>query len=277
MKSNNKLTSMATKQLNNNTAINSIWFTHVRHATSIIEIGNVKILIDPMLSDKGSLPPVSLTMNKHKNPLISLPFRNSEILNDMNYLLLTHLHFDHFDKEAIRSIEKSVPVLCADPDRKKMHKWGFTTIRSFTSSIDVGDFEISRYPAVHGKGLLSYLMGKGSSYLIGYKGFKIFITGDCILTEALKNTLIEAMPDIVIANAGKAEFRFGKPITMSMKDIQQISGLLKKSKIYVVHLDALNHCSEPREYCKEMITDYPNIFIPVEGEKIKISNLPMAN
>lgn len=41
-------------------------FTHVRHATSFIKLGKMHILIDPMLSEKHSLPPVPFTRNKLK-------------------------------------------------------------------------------------------------------------------------------------------------------------------------------------------------------------------
>jgi L-ascorbate metabolism protein UlaG (beta-lactamase superfamily) len=256
---------------NQDKKITSFKFSHIRHATSTIEIDNRKFLIDPMLSDKESLPPVMLTQNKLNNPRIALPFSIDNIINNVDYLLLTHLHFDHFDKKAIESIPKNQSVLCSKTDTKKLHKLGFSLTRSIDNDCDIDGIKIKRYAAVHGKGLLKYLMGKGSSYLIDYKGFKIFLTGDCLLTDSLKNNLIKSGPDIVIANAGAAKFKFGQPITLSIKEIQEISRILENSKIFVLHLDALNHCSETRDYCKEQIRDYSNIYIPDEGETIEIN------
>lgn len=243
---------------------------HLRHSTSIIEINNKKILVDPMLSSKDSLPPVVLTGNKLPNPRIELPTSPDSVVENIDYLLLTHLHFDHFDGKTIEILSKKIPVLCSKSDSKKLNSLGFSTIYSIDDEYKFDSIKITRFEAVHGKGLLKYMMGKGSSYLIECDGFKIFLTGDCLLTDSLRNTLKITKPDVVIANGGAAKMKFGKPITMSITDIQEIAKILENSKIYVVHLDALNHCSETSEYSREQTRAYPNIYIPTEGEEIKL-------
>jgi L-ascorbate metabolism protein UlaG (beta-lactamase superfamily) len=250
---------------------NQMNYTQIRHATSTIEIANKRILIDPMLAAKDDLSPVAFANNKFKNPMINLPFSTDSIIRNLDYLLLTHLHFDHFDKEAINRIPKSTHLLASTNDVKKLSKLGFTNISPINKNFELDGIKIRRYTAIHGYGLLRYLMGKGSSYLIGYNGFKIFLTGDCILNKSLRTNLIEAQPDIVVANGGAATLRFGKPITMSIKDVREISEILKDAKIILTHMDALNHCTETREYCKEQIKSTPNIVIPNDGETIVIN------
>ncbi len=247
-----------------------IKFIHIRHATSIIEINNKKILIDPMLSEKESLPPVNSAYNQLKNPRTELPFSSDSIVKNIDYLLLTHLHFDHFDKKAIEIISKEIPILCSKTDCKRLNNLDFLYTCPINNEYEIDEIKVTKYNAIHGKGLLKYLMGKGSSYLIDYMGFKIFLTGDCLLTNSLKNNLIKTEPDVVIANAGAAKLKFCKPITMSIKEIQEISKILENSKIFVIHLDALNHCSETRDYCKEQIRNYSNIYIPNDGEEVEI-------
>jgi len=47
---------------------------HLRNATFVIESGENFILIDPMLSKKGKLPPFAIIRHKPKrNPTVSLP------------------------------------------------------------------------------------------------------------------------------------------------------------------------------------------------------------
>ena len=246
-------------------------FTLIRHSTAIIEIEGKKIVMDPLFSDIEKLPPVPLTKNKLRNPRTGLSFSIDDIIKDIDYLLLTHLHFDHFDKDAIARIPKSTKVLSASFDSNRIKKLGYTNIYSIENDFEIDRFKIRRYPAKHGKGLLNVMMGKGSSYQIDYDGFKIFITGDCILTHSLKQYVTETNPDIIIANGGATSFRFGKPITMSIKDILEISKILKDTKIILIHLDALNHCTESRDFCKEQVKDCPNIVIPDDGETIKIN------
>ena len=248
-----------------------IGFVHIRHATSILKIGDREILIDPMLSAKESLPPVILTGNKLKNPLTDLPVNPDTLVKTIDYLLLSHLHFDHFDQKAIEIISKDLPVLCSKTDVQRLNDLGFLLTRPIENQFEIGGIKITGYPATHGRGLLKFMMGSSSSYLIDYNGFKIFLTGDCLLTDSLKHNLIKTEPDVVIANGGAAKFIFGKPITMSINEIQEISGLLPKSKIFVIHLDSLNHCSETRDYCRERVKNYPNIYIPTDGEEIALS------
>jgi L-ascorbate metabolism protein UlaG (beta-lactamase superfamily) len=200
-----------------------IKFTHIRHALSRIEFGNIRLIIDPMLSEKDILPPIILTKNKFKNPLVPLPFTIEEIIGNCNYVLLTHLHFDHFDTKAAQVIPKEKPVICSKFDKRKLERVRFKNIQAIEKTINIDELSITRYPAVHGSGWVRFLLGRGSSYMVSYKGLKIFITGDCILNAVLKKRLLDSTPDVVIANGGAAEFFFGKPITMTIRDIQQIS------------------------------------------------------
>ena len=244
---------------------------HIRHATSVIMINGKKILIDPMLSGKESLPPVPLTGNKLKNPRTELPYSPEQIIENIDYLLLTHLHFDHFDKKALEKISGKIPVYASDADCRRLRGMGFSATFPIENKSEINGIGITRYPAVHGKGFLKSMMGKGSSYLLDINGFKIFLTGDNLLTNSLKDILINTKPDVVIANAGAAKFRIGKAITMSVKDIQAVSKILPESKIYVVHLDALNHCTESRDYCKNQLLGYSNIYLPDDGEEIDLN------
>ena len=260
-------------QKEDNSEKDSVLFTHIRHASSFIKLGKMTILIDPMLSEKHSLPSILFTQNKLRNPLTGLPFSIDDIVTQVDFVLLTHLHFDHFDYTAIQKIPKSTPIICSDFNKKKLMNSGFSTIYSLSDGITIDDLSITRFPATHGTGLFKVLLGKGSSYLLSFKGFKIFITGDCLLTKMIKIVLVETKPDLIIANGGAAVFKYGKPITMTIKDIQQLSAILPDSRIFVVHLDALNHCSETRLDYFDQLKNNLNIFIPADGEKIEINNV----
>ena len=67
---------------------NQILFQHVRHATSILKIGKLKILVDPMLSEAKRIAPVILTNNKLRNPVVDLPINAEIVIDKMDYLLM---------------------------------------------------------------------------------------------------------------------------------------------------------------------------------------------
>ena len=75
----------------------------IRNATIIVEYAGKKILVDPMLSDKGALPTTPIpakTWSFKRNPLHDLPISKTEILKDLDFVFLSHLHFDHWDNAA---------------------------------------------------------------------------------------------------------------------------------------------------------------------------------
>jgi L-ascorbate metabolism protein UlaG (beta-lactamase superfamily) len=248
----------------------TIRFTHFRHATSMLEIGGTKIMIDPMLAGKETLPPVILTANKLKNPLVDLPIAFAPHLNKVDYHLITHFHFDHFDQEAIGIIDKKATIVVSSTGHKKLSKKGFTNVILVKDELEINGINLKTFKAIHGKGLLRPLLVKGSSYLMASGETNIFMTGDNIWNKNLKSILLNTRPHYIIANGGAARFRFGKPITLTIQDIQEISQLLPETRIIVVHLDALNHCSESRNYCRKQVAANPCIIIPEDGETIEL-------
>jgi L-ascorbate metabolism protein UlaG (beta-lactamase superfamily) len=48
--------------------------TLVRHATLVLEYGGRHLLVDPMLGDEGTAPPIEDSPNQRNNPLVPLPF-----------------------------------------------------------------------------------------------------------------------------------------------------------------------------------------------------------
>ena len=85
----------------------------IRNATLIVEYAGSKILIDPMLSDKGTLPAFIPAKNWtfKKNPLNDLPYAKEEIIKDVDFVFVSHLHPDHWDKEAVPFLLKELKYL----------------------------------------------------------------------------------------------------------------------------------------------------------------------
>jgi L-ascorbate metabolism protein UlaG (beta-lactamase superfamily) len=100
---------------------------HIRNATSLITMNGKIILVDPMLSDVGQLPPVPFTRTLRRNPIVPLPVSLNTFEN-IDAILLTHVHFDHFDKTAKLILNKKIPVFCQPADQKHVKSWGFYNV-----------------------------------------------------------------------------------------------------------------------------------------------------
>ena len=56
----------------------------LRHATVLIIINGLKLLVDPMLSDKFEMEPVANAENKIRIPMNDFSFGNRELMNILN-------------------------------------------------------------------------------------------------------------------------------------------------------------------------------------------------
>lgn len=240
----------------------------IRHATVLISASDKKILVDPFLAEQGSLPPFPVSTPRIKNPLAPLPI-NATDLADVDAVIITHYHVDHFDEAAKSIIQKDTLIFCQPADEKSLKSDGFTNITAITSQMKWQGFTLSRFEAHHGFGILGTMMGASSSFAIETSFGSVFITGDAVYDDLLKQHLQETTPDIVIANAGSAAFLFGSPITMGNSDIEKIAYLLPEAKIIVDHMDAVNHCQQSRAELKEYLAgkDFiERVLIPEDGE-----------
>jgi L-ascorbate metabolism protein UlaG (beta-lactamase superfamily) len=244
----------------------------IRHGTSLLDLGGKRILVDPMLSDAGAMPPIPLTAHRVRNPLIPLPMSVADLIGGIDAVLLTHYHFDHFDAEAARSLPKDLPFFCQPGDAGKLRRKGFLRVRAIDGSVEWNSLVIKRYQASHGEGFpLKALMGKSSSYFIQAKAESLFITGDAVFDPSLERSLREAQPGLILANFGAARFLWGKPITLAADGVGRIRRLLPGCAIIAVHMDAINHCGLSKEELRRSIADSGlagDVAIPREGEAL---------
>lgn len=90
----------------------------IRNATLKINFAGKTILVDPMLSKKGELPPFGPPIlplypasgNMENNPLVELPIPVEELLDNVDAVIITHLHDDHWDAAAVELIDKNMPL-----------------------------------------------------------------------------------------------------------------------------------------------------------------------
>lgn len=244
-------------------------FEHYRHATSIIEVNGKRILIDPLLAKKKSYPPIVLTRNPQRNPLIDLPCNFQELFR-VDGVVITHDHNDHFDELAKKRLPKDLPILCQPSDLDNFSKLGFTRLTTTCKKKLWLGLNVSSVLGSHGGGLLKKKLGKSSAFMLeDTNGIKIFISGDTLLTSKMISIISNFEPNYVIAYGGGARLKLAGQITMNNLDILKLSNLFQSTKIIAVHMDSINHCFDKRESLKKL-NIYENLFIPNDGEKLHI-------
>lgn len=232
---------------------------HIRHATNIIKVKGVTILVDPFLNHvDGS------TMPFKDNELV-------ELLGTVDIILLSHPHSDHIDFGVVPFV-KDKPIFCQPTDVSFLSKGGFKNVKPVSTSEKWKEITITRVGALHG----AHTGAIASGYVLQAANCKtIYITGDTIWYDGMESTLKTFSPEICIVNAGAAG-PVDDPMTMNAKQVEILCNKSLNTKIVAVHMGF-----PTADFWKETKTDLKNyldsknllsrVLIPLEGDEIKLS------
>jgi len=233
----------------------------VRHATLLVSVDGTTILVDPMLAAPGDISPIPNSPNDRENPLVALP----EVDLDHDGVLVTHRHRDHFDDAATEQLDDDVPILCQPAEAEAFREDGFSDVRPVADTESFEGVKITRTPARHGHGDLAEQMGPVSGFVLDGDR-TLYLAGDTVWYDPVAETIDDHDPDLIVVNAGAAQFVDGDPITMDTEDVA--AGVeYADCPVAAVHMDAINHCLLTREELREAV---PDVLIPEDGETLEV-------
>lgn len=246
--------------------------TQLRNATLIVEFGEVRLLVDPMLARQGQLPALKYFTQRRRNPLVALPDNAAEQLERVTHCLITHCqkgHFDHLDRAAVRWLrERNLPVLCMaeDADYLRQRRLNVQVLQSHFFG-----GRIEPIPCLHGEGFIGRLMAHGYGYFIQLPGEpSLYLAGDTLLSARVRQCLTELKPAISVLPAGGARFDLGGDIIMGQADILEALRL-GDGLIVTNHLEALDHCPVTRAGLWREATALglsDRLLVPQDGETL---------
>ena len=245
----------------------------IRNATLVLQYGNKKFLIDPFLSEEGEMPPFQNTPNQHlSNPTVSLQTSIEEII-DVDAVIVTHLHPDHFDEKAKKRLPKDITIFAQNKEDADVIKGeGFQRVLTLDEDSAFEDVTLSRTDGKHGAGEILKQTGQVSGVVFHHPTEKtIYVAGDTLFNNDVQNAIQTHAPDVIVVNAGAAQFLEGGPITMTKEDVASTSEEAPNATIIASHMEALNHCLLTRDELKEFIEEKDlsnNILIPTDGETL---------
>ncbi len=246
----------------------------IRHATCVIHYGARVLLVDPMLGDPGVMPPIARSPNPRPNPLVPLPMPAARALDGIEAFLVTHTHSDHWDAAATKLVPKDAALLIQPPDTVKFTDWGYAAAQPVADAVSWKGVTISRTGGQHGRGAVGERLAPVSGFVLSASGQPtLYIAGDTVWCPEVAAAIDAHTPDIIIVNAGAAQFLEGGVITMDVDDVAQVCRAAPKARVIAVHMEAINHCVLTRSALRaglERAGVKTPVLIPADGEELRL-------
>ena len=244
-----------------------VWFGH---SSYLIRIDNKNFLVDPVFS--GNAAPVSFMVK-------AFPGSNEYKAEDMpaiDYLILTHDHYDHLDFKTIRKLKNKVAnVICSVGISSHLKHWGMEENKITEldwwkgAQLDV-DIKITAAPARH-------FSGRGtkrgqtlwSSFILETAVYTIYIGGDSGYDSHFKEIGEKFGPfDLAILESGQYNVMWPL-IHMMPEEMVQAAVDLKAKAILPVHWGKFRLGMHPwNEPIKRVLEKAKELNVPVMTPKM---------
>lgn len=197
--------------------IHGLNIVHFGHASFMIE-GDKRVYIDPYV----------------------LPAE----VKKADLILVTHEHFDHFDRAKIKELIKQgteviIPPACASGLDCK-----FRIIRE-GETIELDSVKVTAVPAYNVNkfrmgNIPFHAKGEGYGYILEMKGVKVYHAGDTDFVPEMK----KLTPDIAL-------LPIGGTYTMDLKEAAEAANAIKPSVVIPMHYNTMKEIkAEPEEFAK---------------------------
>ncbi|MCB0806500.1 MAG: MBL fold metallo-hydrolase [Bacteroidales bacterium] len=238
-------------------------FKWVGGATFILTIGNLKIAVDPVLCEKGTVQDFFWFKSKR----IQHPVYTEKDLANVDLWLITHNHKDHLDSIGLSKIEKSSKIISNKNAFKILQKSGkLNAIVLDWNQIKehhLKDYKINveAIPAIHGINPVSALFaGKVNGYLLtiskGEDKVRIYVTGDTVYKSKVIKALENKEIDLVIPNMGAAkQGSWIMTLTLNSKMLKKMISRLNPKIVIPVHYETFEHYIESLAHIKAINDD----------------------
>ena len=244
----------------------------IRNATIVVEYAGKKFLIDPMLAQKGTYPPFPNSPRQDQNnPLVNLPISIDNIIQNIDAVIVTHLHLDHWDDVAKKALPKEIKMFAqTEEDETEIRNVGFQNVEVLQEDTVFEGVQLIKTKGEHGRGEILKRTGQVCGIVFKHSSEKTsYIAGDTVWYEAVQEVIFKNTPEIIVANAGDNQFFEGGSLVMGKDDVYEVYKAAPKAKIIAVHMEAVNHWALSREQLKRFINEKgitSNVLVPEDGE-----------
>ena len=242
----------------------------IRNATFRLTYAGHQLLTDPFLAKKHSIRSFA---EVSPNPLVDLPCTPEEVIDQIEMVVVSHLHIDHFDPLTEELLPKDIPLFCQPGDETQLAEKGFQAVTAVGQPLDWQGITLTRTPAQHGTGVWAERMGNVSGFIFRANNEPaIYWAGDTIWYNSVEKVIADAQPDIIITHSSGARFGDSDPIVMDAAQTIAVCKAAPKAMVIAIHMETLDHGTVSRADLRtlaeaEGITSR-QLLIPADGEHL---------
>lgn len=254
-------------------------FMQVRNATTRIEYGGKRFLIDPVLAEKGAYPAFAGTVNPHlRNPLVDLPVP-VETLLDVDAVIVTHSHLDHWDEAAKNQIPKAMPIFAQNgKDAALLREAGFTAVTVLTQETEFAGITLSKTLGQHGSDTAMVKLGDRLGEVCGVvlqhpQEKTLYLAGDTIWNRHVADALRKYAPGVIVLNCGDAQIIGCGSIIMGKQDVLEVCKAAPGATVIASHMEAMNHAVLSRKDLRDFLKEngmMQQVLVPEDGETCEL-------
>ena len=235
----------------------------IGNATVLVRYGGLTILTDPTFIHRHEQ--VSIGYGMHSTRLVD-PAMEIADLPPLDLILLSHFHGDHFDQAAERELDKSIPVITNGEAAKELLQRGFRYAKPIDTwsfvTVEKGEMRlrITSMPGRHGPPLSDLVMPDVMGSLLefelpGGSPFRIYITGDTLLFDGLKDIPRRHRDiDLALLHLGGTKV-LGILVTMDGKQGVELIKLIRPRRTIPIHFNDYDVFTSPlSDFEKEVAT-----------------------
>jgi L-ascorbate metabolism protein UlaG (beta-lactamase superfamily) len=247
---------------NENPDFGSVSIFFVGNATVLIRYAGFTILTDPNFLHAGDHVHLGygLTSTRRTNPAMEI-----EDLPPLDFVLLSHLHGDHFDRVAERKLNKATPIISTRHATSYLEKGGFTRTHALKvwETIEVrkgeANLRLTAMPGTHGPGPLGAVLPPVMGSMLdfgdeeGGTRLRMYISGDTLIHKRLRE-IPRRFPDVdlVLLHLGGTRV-LGIMVTMDAEQGVEAMRIVDPRTAIPIHYNDYEAFKSPLEDFKQAV------------------------
>jgi L-ascorbate metabolism protein UlaG (beta-lactamase superfamily) len=225
-------------------------------ATTLIRYGGLTILTDPNFLHRGEQVHIGYGMHATR---LTDPAIEFDDLPDLDFVLLSHLHEDHFDKFVQERLAKHTPILTAASAARSLRRMGFTRLYGLRTwdKVEVRkgpvSLRITAVPGTHGPTLFSALLPDVMGSMLEFRNtadggdYRLYISGDTLVFDRLHEIRTHCPNiDLALLHLGGARV-LGVLVTMDAEQGVQALRIVQPDLAIPVHYNDYDIYRSPIE------------------------------